>query len=133
MPKSGLFRAVGWITMVGAFSVMEACDDPSGVRELNGVSASARNQEVVVSNNSASPVFEMVIGRNAETRVDWLPCVDAVACPPIKPGESRVHPYGKLLLDPGEKEVVVHLWRAVPDASGTPHAEFFGPLILPLR
>jgi hypothetical protein len=133
MLKSGLFRACRWMTMVGAFVVAQACDSPSGLRELDGVSASARNQQVVVSNNSASAVFAMVIGRNAETRVDWYPCVDTVRCPPIQPGESRVHPYGNLMLDPGETEVVVHLWRAVTDASGVTHAEFFGPLILPLR
>jgi hypothetical protein len=133
MAKSGLFRAAGSIVMVGAFVAMGACSNPSGVRELDGVSASARNQQVVVSNNSASAVFSMVIGRNAETRVDWYPCIDTVRCPPIQPGESKVHPYGNLMLDPGETEVVVRLWRAVTDVSGVTHAELFGPLILPLR
>jgi hypothetical protein len=133
MAKSGLFRAAGSIAMVGAFVAMEACSTPSGVQELDGVWASARNQQVVVSNNSASAVFSMVIGRNAETRVDWYPCIDTVRCPPIQPGESQVHPYGNLLLDPGETEVVIRLWRAVTDVSGVTHAELFGPLILPLR
>lgn len=133
MPKSGLFRAVGWVTMVGAFVVTEACDTPSGLRELNGVSANARNQQVVVSNNSASAVFTMVIGRNAQARVDWIPCVDLARCSPIQPGESRVHPYGTLILDPGEKEVVVTWWRAVADGSGVTHAGDFESLIVPLR
>ena len=133
MPKSGLFRAFGGVTVVSAFVLMQACDNPSGVRELDGVSVNARNQQVVVSNNSATAVFEMIIGQNAQTHVDWYPCTDVVRCSPIQPGESRAYPYGKLILDPGEKEVVVHLWRAVTDGSGVTHASFFGPLIVPLR
>jgi hypothetical protein len=135
MLKSGLSRAAGWIAILGAFVVVEACDNPSGLRELNGVSIDAHDQQVVVTNNSGSPIFTIVIGRNAEARVDyaWPPCVDATRCPPIQPGEARVHPYGALILDPGEKEVIVHWWHAIPDGSGVTHAGDFGRLIAPLR
>ena len=132
MLRSGLFRACGWIAILGAF--VAACDNPSGVRELNGVSSYARDQHVVVTNNSASPIFTIVVGRNAEARVDyvWPPCVDTAKCPPVQVGDSRVHPYGTLILDPSEKEVVVHWWHAVPDKFGVPRAGDFGVLIVPL-
>jgi hypothetical protein len=135
MPKSGLFRTARWIGILGAFVVAEACDNPSGLRELNGVSIYARDQQVVVTNNSASAIFTTVVGRNAEARVDyiWPPCVDVVRCHPIQPGEARAHPYGTLILDPGEKEVIVHWWHAVPDGSGVPQAGDFGYLIVPLH
>ena len=135
MLKSGLFRVSGWIAILGAFVAAEACDNPSGLRELNGVSIYARDQQVVVANNSASAIFTIVIGRAAEARVDyvWPPCVDASKCPPIQPGDSRVHPYGTLILDPGEKEVIVHWWHAVPDGSGVPQAADFCYLIVPLH
>jgi hypothetical protein len=133
MFKSGLFRTGSWMAMVAAILVAQACDSPSGLRELNGVAAEARNQQVVVANKSESAVFTMIIGRNAETRVDWLPCVDAGRCPPIRPGESRAHPYGSLLLDAGEKEVVVHWWHAVTDGSGVAHATDIQSLIIPLQ
>ncbi len=132
MPKSGLFRVGRWIAMLAAFVAAAACDTPFGLRELNGVSADARNQQVVVTNNSASPVFTFVIGRVIEMRTDWIPCVDAARCPPIQPGTSRVYPYETLMREPGEKEVVVRWWRAVPDGSGVPHARDFGSLVVPL-
>jgi hypothetical protein len=135
MLRSGLFRSAGWIALLGALIAAEACDNPSGLRELNGVSIYARDQQVVVTNNSASPIFAIVVGRNAEARVDyvWPPCVDATRCPPIQPGQARVHPYETLILDPGEKEVIVHWWHAVPDGSGMPQAGDFGYLIAPLH
>lgn len=133
MLKSGLFRAGRWMTILGAFVVGGACYTPSGLRELNGVAAEARNQQVVVANNSTSAVFTMVIGRNAQARVDWMPCVDLARCSPIQPGESQVHPYGTLILDPGEKEVVVYWWRAVTGGAGVTHAGDFESLIVPLR
>ena len=100
---------------------------------MNGVAAEARNEQVVVSNRSATAVFTMVIGRNAEARVDWIPCVDASRCPPIQPGESRAHPYASLILDAGEKEIVVHWWHGVTDGSGVAHATDLQSLIVPLQ
>jgi hypothetical protein len=132
MLKSGLFRAGTSLTVVGAF-VLTACHDPSGLRVLDGVSAEAHYQQVVVANNSATAIFTIVIGRNAQARVDWIPCVDAVRCPPIAPGQSQMRPYGSVTLDPGEKEIVVHWWHAVPDGSGGTRAGDFQSLIVPLQ
>ena len=133
MLKSGLFRATGWMTVVVALVFTNACTAPSGLRELNGVAAEARNQRVVVANRSGTAVFTMIIGRNAETRVDWMPCVDAARCPPIQPGESQVHPYASLVLDTGEKEVIVHWWHTATDGSGVTHAVDLQSLIVPLQ
>jgi hypothetical protein len=119
--------------MVAAIVVAQACDSPSGLRELNGVAAEARNQQVVVANNSGSAVFTMIIGRNAETLVDWIPCVDVASCPPIQPGQSRARSYESLLLGPGEKEVIVHWWHAATDGSGVAYATDFHSLIVPLQ
>jgi hypothetical protein len=74
----------------------------------------------------------MVIGRNAQARTDWILCIDATRCDAIQPGSSRAKPYETLILDPGEKEVVVSWWHAVPDGSGGVRAGDFGSVIVPL-
>jgi hypothetical protein len=132
MLKSGSFRAGRWIAVLGSFAAAAACDTPFGLRELNGVSADARNQQVIVTNNSASPIFTFVIGRIIEMRTDYIPCVDAAQCPPIQSGGSRVYPFETLMREPGEREVVVRWWHAVPDGSGGVRPGDFGSLIVPL-
>jgi hypothetical protein len=132
MLKSGLFSRGRWIAVLGSFAAAAACDTPFGLRELNGVSADARNQQVIVTNNSASPIFGYVMGRVSETRVDPFLCVDAAQCPPIQPRDSRIYPYATISFDPGEIEVVVRWWHAVPDGSGGVRPGDFGSLIVPL-
>jgi hypothetical protein len=132
MLKSSLFRTGRWIAVLGSFAAAAGCDTPFGLRESNGVSADARNQQVIVTNNSASPIFTFVIGRIIETRTDYILCVDAARCPPIQTGGSRVYPYETLMREPGEREVVVRWWHAVPDGSGGLRAGNLGSLIVPL-
>ena len=132
MPVSGLFRAVRWTAVFGALVVAAACDTPFEVRELNGVSVTAHDQQVVVTNRSASPVFAFVIGREIEARTDWIPCVDAVRCPPIETGSSRAYPYETIMRETWEKEVVVRWWHAAPDGSGVVKPTDFGSLVVPL-
>jgi hypothetical protein len=116
----------------GALVVAAACDTPFEVRELNGVSVAAHDQQVVVTNKSASPVFAFVIGREIEARTDWIPCVDAVRCPPIEPGSSRAYPYDTIMRETWEREVVVRWWHAAPDGSGVVKPTDFGSLVVPL-
>lgn len=132
MHKSGLFRTGCWIAVFSFFVAAVACDTPFGLRELNGVSADARDQQVIVTNNSANPIFTFVIGRIIETRTEYLLCVDAAQCPPIPVGGSRVYPFETLMREPGEREVVVRWWHLVPDGSGGVRATDFGFLIVPL-
>ena len=132
MTVSGLFRTVRWTSVFGAVLVAAGCDTPFEVRELNGVSVDVHDQQVVVTNSSAGPVFAFVIGREIEARTDWIPCVDAVRCSPIEPGSSRSYPYATIMREPWEKEVVVRWWHAAPDASGVVKPTDFGSVVVPL-
>ena len=132
MSVSGLSRAVRWTAVVGGLVVAVGCDNPLGVRELNGVSVTARDRQVVVTNNSAGPVFVFLIGRDMEARTDWIPCVDAVRCPPIEPGSSRAYPYESIMRETWDKEVRVSWWHAAPDGSGGVKPTDGGSLLVPI-
>lgn len=132
MLRSSSYRAGRCVATLAVLMAVTACDNAFGLRQSDGVSAGARNQQVVVTNNSAGPIFLIVLGRISETRTDWIACVDEARCSPLQVGGTRVYPYGTLMRDPGEKEVVVRWWHAVRDSSGVAHAGDFGSLIVPL-
>lgn len=131
MPRTGLFRTGRWPSILGVL-VAVACNTPFGLRESNGVSVSAGNQQVIVTNKSSSPIFTFVIGRQIEARTDWIPCVDEVRCAPIQVGESRVYPYKTIMRESGEKEVVVRWWHVVRDEAGLARPSDFGSLVVTL-
>jgi hypothetical protein len=116
----------------GALVVAVGCDTPFEVKELNGVSVAAHDQQVVVTNKSASPVFAFVIGREMEARTDWIPCVDPIRCPPIEPGTSRAYPFDSIMREPRDREVRVSWWHAAADASGVVKPTDGGSLLVRL-
>jgi hypothetical protein len=102
------------------------------VGELRGVSVASHDQQVVVTNKSASAVFVFIIGRDMEARTDWIPCVDAVRCPPIEAGSSRAYPFDTIMRETWDREVRVSWWHAAPDASGVVKPTDGGSLVVPL-
>jgi hypothetical protein len=67
---------------------------------------------IELTNGSSARVFYFLYERQDAARINWAPCVDAVRCPSLRPGERVVIPntaiggYG-----PGKAEAIVWWWR----------------------
>ena len=77
-------------------------------------------REVWLLNRGERPVYSLVLDRELLAAVDWVPCVDAVRCPPLAPGARLALPIGgeqPLSLRRGH-EAAVFWWYAVPGERG---------------
>jgi hypothetical protein len=74
---------------------------------------------LTLTNESPAVVYTMVIERNNLAVVDWIPCVDPVNCPGIRPGRDSTMPYSRITgYEPGEDEAIVYWWHLLPKAGG---------------
>jgi hypothetical protein len=61
----------------------------------------------------------MVVERNSLAVVDWIPCVDPLACPGIRQGRDSTMLYSRITgYEAGEDEAIVYWWHLLPKAGG---------------
>jgi len=108
---------------LAAVALLAACASLTESLPADAVRATADAEAVRVTNNTRRPVFTFVVSRNTLPLILWGPCADAVRCPPIAPGATRAEPRSQMLLDPEDREVVVHWWHAVPGPDGVPRPD----------
>lgn len=108
-----------------------ACRSSTAPTEIGGVVATARLQDVELTNHTKEPVFSFTVGRKSSALVDWAPCADAVRCQPLAPGDTRITRYVTL---PGvsEDEVVVSWWHSLRGANGVARPDSIRSAIVPV-
>ena len=94
-----------------------ACADGSGPSAELRVDAVP--PRLILSNEGSSPVYIMVVERNSLAVVDWVPCVNPLTCPGIRPGRDSIMLYSRITgYEAGEDEAIVYWWHLLPKAGG---------------
>jgi hypothetical protein len=104
------------LMMLGALftsSLVGGCDGPTDARVYNGpVRVHVVSPELRLSNTTGEPIYFKVIEQQTATLIDWMPCMDPVACPGVAAGETRRVPYSQIAgYEPGRKEAIVYWWH----------------------
>lgn len=106
--------------------------DPTSPGSWNTVVATAKYGRIRITNRTAKPVYTATFGRELMTRIDWVPCVDPVRCPPIPPGDTREVPYPGDAVPAGEKEAVVYWWHTRTGPADEPVPDTLGWVVVRL-
>jgi hypothetical protein len=112
-PLRAARTAVGLVVFL-----VSACTSSTAPTQIDGVVARSTHGHLTIANRTDSPVFLFVIGRETVNVIDWIPCTDAVRCPPLAPGASVTQPNPRRTDTSREKEAVVYWWHVVPSQGG---------------
>jgi len=117
-PQSFRRRRSPSVAVIALVTLFSACNFFSAPARLDGLSAFARDQRIWLVNQTSSPVFTIVLGRNAAAYTDWAACVDRSECPPISPRAQRDVPYPLASHGVPEHEALVYWWHATLGSDG---------------
>ena len=111
------------LMMLGALfasSLAGGCGGPTDARVYNGpVRVRVSAPELRLSNTTGEPIYFRVIEQEIATLIDWMPCIDPVACPGVAVGETRRVPYSQIVgYESGRKEAIVYWWHLASKPGG---------------
>jgi len=104
---------------LSAFALLLAAACSSSLAPVNvgGVVARVDDGQLVVRNETHSPVFTFAIGRETATRTDWIPCADPERCDPLAPGATRRTALAEIM-GGDEPELFFTWWHGVATPNG---------------
>lgn len=94
-----------------------ACSSSLAPVNVGGVVARVDDGTFIVRNDTQSPVFTFVIGRETATRTDWIICADPDRCDPLAPAATRRTPL-TAISGGGEAELQFSWWHGVATPNG---------------
>ncbi len=107
-------RAARTFRGAAVFALLSACARPTAPGGTLMVLASPPN--LVMTNQTATPIYSFIVDQRTLALVDWAPCLDPATCDPLAAGTTKTVPYDSILGYSAQTEsVVVYWWHLVPN------------------